>query len=171
MHMLPSKTQCFIRNGNGTALDLQNMIKNTHGWSGYFPLLCSGNNKLQNFYDSLALQEDDKWHAWTLENTGRISGQLMPFFSESQKGWDDGVHNAYLGITHRDGEWTKIIFPKTAAYLSEQGLHVMVFSVQKKSSPIQHVSIVCYGVFLNLCAILLTLSGTTHVRIGKDSIR
>ena len=34
------------------------------------------------------------------------------------------MHNAYLDITHRDGEWTKRRFPKIAAYLSERGLDV-----------------------------------------------
>lgn len=43
-------------------------------------------------------------------------------FAESLKSEDDRVHNAYLDITHRDGDWLHARFPTIQNHLSQRGL-------------------------------------------------
>lgn len=56
-------------------------------------------------------------------------GELAPrdivargVFAESLKSEDDRVHNAYLDITHRDGDWLHARFPTIQNHLSQRGL-------------------------------------------------
>ena len=77
--MVPAQIEGFIRFGNILALDLQNKLKNTYGWNGCFPAAWNGNNKLQNFADSLMLQEDDRWYAWIAEKMCVISGRPIQY--------------------------------------------------------------------------------------------
>ena len=56
-------------------------------------------------------------------------GELAPrdivargVFAENAKTEDTGVHNAFLDISHRDGEWLHGRFPTIQAHLAERGL-------------------------------------------------
>lgn len=55
-------------------------------------------------------------------------GELAPrdivargVFAENAKTEDDGIHNAYLDITHRDGDWLHARFPTIQSHLSKKG--------------------------------------------------
>ena len=75
MHMLPSQITAFVRYGNVTALDFQSRTKNCYGWAGCYPAGTNNNNRLQNFSDSLAIEETDHYYAWVVRCMCAISGR------------------------------------------------------------------------------------------------
>ncbi len=63
------------RGGDVMALDLQGKTKNTYGWKSCHPSGWNGNKKLQNYYDTLTLEEDDHCYAWVIKMMCEISGR------------------------------------------------------------------------------------------------
>ena len=60
-----------------------------------------------------------------------VDGELAPrdvvargVYAEAQKSTGDGVHNAYLDITHRDADWLRDRFPTIDAHLSKRNIDI-----------------------------------------------
>jgi len=94
------------------------------------------------------------------------NGELAPrdivaraVFMESQKsgGDDDGVHNAYLDISHRDSEWLKDRFPSIHAHLKSR-VNPMDFTKEKiPVIPAAHYT--CGGVTTDLNGCVIASNG------------
>lgn len=60
-----------------------------------------------------------------------VDGELAPrdvvargVYAEAQKSTEDGVHNAYLDITHRNADWLRDRFPTIDAHLSKRNIDI-----------------------------------------------
>lgn len=58
-----------------TALDVHHKTPHTLGCAGSFPSGWNGNSKLQNYCDSLVIEETNKWYAWLVRAMCRLSGR------------------------------------------------------------------------------------------------
>ena len=68
MQMTPAQSRAFLRWGDLCAIDAQEKMKNLWGWVGTYPAGYIGNNKLQNYCNSLTLESDNRFLSWTIKN-------------------------------------------------------------------------------------------------------